>query len=141
MCLRPPHPLSTPHLPCAPTSRRRHTCSAKDRSDYNKAPLLNLPVQREAEVVVLYHATVCRGGHAISYMLDGATSSLPRCLPFPEHISTRRETLYCASGEPVAKRRMFMTSLSSGEGWRSQKNRGKSQNCQGNNQVESKKEM
>lgn len=66
-----PPPNQPPTLP--PPLDSRHTCSAKDRSDYNKAPLSSLPVQREAEVVVLFHATVRRRGHTISYMLDGAT--------------------------------------------------------------------
>lgn len=35
-----------------------HTCNVKDRSDYNKAVLLTFPVQREAEVVALFQATV-----------------------------------------------------------------------------------
>lgn len=35
----------------------------KDRSDNNKAVLLTLPVQREAEVVALFHATVHHRHH------------------------------------------------------------------------------
>lgn len=55
------------------TLRVRCTCNAKDRSDYNKASLLTLHVQREAEVVVLFHAT----GSTISHMLDGANYIAP----------------------------------------------------------------
>lgn len=55
------------------TLRGRRTCIVKDRSDYNKASLLTLHVQREAEVVVLFHAT----GSTISYMLDGANYIAP----------------------------------------------------------------
>lgn len=55
-----------------------HTCNVKDRSDYDKAVLLTLPVQREAEVVALFHATAHHRQHNFLYMLDGANFIAPQ---------------------------------------------------------------
>lgn len=53
-----------------------HICNFKDRSDYNKAVLLTLPVQREAEVVACFLPMFIIS-IMISYMLDGANYIAP----------------------------------------------------------------
>lgn len=57
-----PRNISTSNAVCLSLSMC-HICYFKDRSDYNKAVLLTLPVQREAEVVALFHATVHHRHH------------------------------------------------------------------------------
>ena len=50
-----------------------HTCNFKDWSVYqNKAARMTLPVQREGEVVTLFHTSAFSQTIMISYMLDGA---------------------------------------------------------------------
>lgn len=65
-----------------------HTSNVKDRSDYNKAVLLTFAVQREAEVVALFQATVDHGQHDFLYArwckLHCATTYVPFASPNEE---------------------------------------------------------
>lgn len=79
-----------------------YTYNSKDRSDYNKAVLLTLPVQREAEVVVLFHATVQDRLHdflcAIWCKLHCTTSYFPFASPNDETGLMLRKSLIYESG-------------------------------------------